>query len=83
MPTSILTKKGQITIPQEIRTHLKLQAGDKIEFTIRPNRTVMMTARNVDIRELAGMLAPAPRHLTIAQMDDAIRSRFRRRFRQP
>jgi antitoxin PrlF len=75
---STLTRNGQVTIPSKIRAYLNLRAGDKIEFLIQPDGNVMMVARNIDIRELAGMLAPAPRRLTIAQMDNAVRRRFRR-----
>ena len=77
MPTS-LTRNGRVTIPSKIRTHLNLRAGDKIEFVVQPNGNVMMVAKNIDIRELAGKLSPASRHLTIAQMDNAVRRRFAR-----
>ena len=74
MPTS-LTRNGRVTIPSKIRAYLNLRAGDKIEFVIQPDGNVMVVAKNIDIRELAGMLGPAPRHLTIAQMDNAVRRR--------
>ena len=32
MPTSTLTSKGQITLPQAVRTALGLEAGDKLDF---------------------------------------------------
>jgi antitoxin PrlF len=76
--TSTLTRKGQTTIPLKVRNHLKLRAGDKIEFVIQRDGKVMVVPKNVDIRELAGMLSPAPRRLTIEQMDEVIRSRFER-----
>jgi antitoxin PrlF len=79
MAISTLTTKGQTTIPLKVRNHLKLRAGDKIEFVIQPDGKVVVVAKNVDIRELKGILSPAPRRLTIEQMDEAIRSRFGRR----
>jgi antitoxin PrlF len=79
MAISTLTRKGQTTIPLKVRNHLKLRAGDKIEFVIQPDGKVVVVAKNVDIRELKGILSPAPRRLTIEQMDEAIRSRFGRR----
>jgi AbrB family looped-hinge helix DNA binding protein len=75
---STLTRNGQVTIPLKIRAHLNLRAGDKVEFVVQPDGNVMIVAKNIDIRELAGMLGPTPRRLTIAQMDNAVRRRFRR-----
>lgn len=34
MSTATLTSKGQTTVPKEIREHLRLHAGDRIEFVI-------------------------------------------------
>ena len=79
MATSTLTRKGQTTIPLKVRNHLKLRAGDKIEFVIQRDGKVVVAPKNVDIRDLAGILGPAPRRLTIEQMDEAVRSRFGRR----
>ena len=79
MSTSTLTRKGQTTIPVKVRNHLKLRPGDKVEFVIERDGKVVLTPKNVDVRQLRGMLGPAPRHLTIEQMDEAIRSRFGRR----
>jgi antitoxin PrlF len=75
MPASILSKKGQTTIPLKIRGHLKLWPGDKIEFVIQRDGTVVLIAKNVDVRELRGMLGPVRRRLTIRQMDAAIKKR--------
>ncbi len=79
MSISTLTRKGQTTIPIKVRNHLKLRAGDKIEFVIERDGKVVVTPKNIDIRQLRGMLGNARRHLTIEQMDEAIRSRFARR----
>jgi antitoxin PrlF len=82
MATSTLTRKGQTTIPAKVRNHLKLRPGDKIEFVIERDGRVVLTPKNIDVRMLRGMLGPARRHLTIEQMDEAIRSRFERRWRR-
>ena len=79
MSISTLTRKGQTTIPIKVRNHLKLQPGDKIEFVIERDGKVVVTPKNIDVRQLRGMLGKARRHLTIEQMDEAIRSRFGRR----
>ena len=79
MSSSTLTKKGQTTIPLQVRNHLKLRPGDKIEFVIQPDGKVVLAPKKIDVRQLRGMLGPAKRHLTIEQMDEGIRRRFARR----
>jgi antitoxin PrlF len=77
MATSTITSKGQTTIPKSIRSHLKLKAGDRLEFAIEPNGRVVLIPATVDVSELKGMLAPAPRRLSLKQIDNAIRKRHR------
>jgi len=79
MAASTLTRKGQTTIPLKVRNHLKLRPGDKIEFVIQRDGTVVLATKNVDVRQLRGILGPVRRRLTIEQMDEGIRSRFARR----
>ena len=45
MPQSTLTSKGQLTVPQEIRTRLGLKEGDRVEFCVEGSLTVMRRAR--------------------------------------
>jgi len=33
MPITTMTSKGEVTIPKEIRDHLELHSGDRLEFT--------------------------------------------------
>jgi len=75
MPTLILSKKGQVTIPRKIRARLNLKPGDKIEFAIQLDGSVQLFAKNRDVRELRGMLGPVRQRLTIRQMDAAIKKR--------
>lgn len=39
--TSVVTSKGQITVPQEIRERLGLRQGDRLEFVTQKNRTLV------------------------------------------
>ena len=75
MPISTVNKKGQTTIPNEIRHHLKLKPGDRLEFFVERDGTVRLVALNVDVASLEGLLAPAPRRASLRQIDRAIRKR--------
>jgi antitoxin PrlF len=79
MAASTVTSKGQTTIPGEIRRHLKLKAGDRVEFVVEASGKVVMVPATVDIAELKGILAPAPRRVTLEDMEAAVRKRAARR----
>lgn len=52
---SILTSKGQVTIPAEVRKHLGIDTNDKIAFVIQPEGTVeVKTPKYPTIASLAG-----------------------------
>ena len=43
--SSTVTSKGQITIPREVRRRLGLNQGDRVEFVIEGERTVIRRER--------------------------------------
>jgi AbrB family looped-hinge helix DNA binding protein len=70
---STVTSKGQITIPKAIRDHLRLQAGHRVEFQVDRRGHVIMRAKNVDIRELKGIIRSTRKTpLSIEEMNEAI-----------
>jgi antitoxin PrlF len=73
MAVSTITSKGQATIPGEIRRHLKLKAGDRLEFLVEPDGRVILVPATVDAAELKGLLAPPPRRVSVEEMDNAVR----------
>lgn len=75
MSISTITSKGQTTIPVEIRRRLKLKAGDRVEFIVEADGRVVLVPATVDVRELKGLLAPAPRRVSLEEMKAAIRKR--------
>ncbi|HUY38719.1 MAG TPA: type II toxin-antitoxin system PrlF family antitoxin [Candidatus Binataceae bacterium] len=79
MTISTITSKGQTTIPGEIRRHLKLKAGDRIQFIVEDDGKVVLVPATIDVSELKGLLAPAPRRVSLEAMDVAIRKRAARR----
>ena len=46
-PSSSISSKGQVTIPQEVRLRLGLQEGDRVEFVLEGERTLIRPARQV------------------------------------
>ena len=56
MPTSTLTSKGQITLPQAVRQALGLETGDKIDF-VEVEGGYKLVALRKDVRGLKGRFA--------------------------
>jgi antitoxin PrlF len=56
MVIATLTSKGQITLPKEVRQHLHLDEGDRLEFVIRRDGTVHVQSVGGSFRELRGMV---------------------------
>jgi antitoxin PrlF len=72
---STITTKGQTTIPGSIRRHLNLKPGDRIEYVVEADGKVVLLPATVDVSALKGLLAPAPRRLSLDEIDAAIRKR--------
>ncbi len=73
MATCIVTSKGQITIPIEVRNNLGIKVGDKLEFN-RDTETGDYTLRRKtgSIMDLFGFLKHDGPPATIEQWDQAI-----------
>jgi len=56
MPSATLTSKGQLTLPKAIRVLLRLGAGDRVDFIVKGDGTVVLRPVTVDGRELKGLL---------------------------
>ncbi len=56
MPTATITSKAQITLPKEIRDHLKLAEGDRVEFIIDASGEVRVRTVSGSVRKLHGLL---------------------------
>ena len=78
MPESTLTSKGQTTIPKEVRDHMKLESGDRIDFIIQKDGSVRIQPATLRADELKGILhRKGMKSLPIESLNDAIRKRFR------
>ncbi len=56
MPTATITTKGQITIPKEVRDRLGLAVGDRLEFVVDEQGTVVLKPARRAARDLYGFL---------------------------
>ena len=79
MPTATVTSKGQVTIPKEIRDRLRVRPGDRVTFRERGDGTIVVEAQTVDLISLVGILKPRRRGVSVEEMNEAVRRRFRRR----
>ncbi|MGH8729939.1 MAG: AbrB/MazE/SpoVT family DNA-binding domain-containing protein [Burkholderiales bacterium] len=57
MSESTLTSKGQTKIPKKIREHLRLKAGDRLDFVIESDGRVTLRPVTIDVTQLKGLLA--------------------------
>lgn len=60
MSQSVITRKGQVTIPKDIRDHLQAREGDKAMFIVSGNDVVLKIVRGT-ILDLKGSVKPVKR----------------------
>jgi AbrB family looped-hinge helix DNA binding protein len=76
VPTSIVTRKGQVTIPAAIRRRLGLKRGRRVAFATEGNRAVLVPLED-DVAASFGVVK-GRKTVSLEKMEAAIRSRFRR-----
>ncbi len=83
MPLSILTSKGQTTIPKKVRDALKLKTGDRLEFIIESEGRVILRPATSDLIALDGLLdrssTPA---VSVEAMDEAVEEAVSQSFHE-
>ncbi len=60
--SSTISIKGQVTVPQEIRDRLGLSPGDRVEFVVEGDRTMIRPSRSEEdpFEKYRGILSPFP-----------------------
>jgi antitoxin PrlF len=60
--SSSISSKGQVTVPQEIRRRLGLVAGDRVDFVVEGDRTLIRPGRidSDPFAKYVGILGPFP-----------------------
>ncbi|PYO57143.1 MAG: AbrB family transcriptional regulator [Candidatus Rokuibacteriota bacterium] len=80
MPSATLTSKGQLTLPKAIRDLLRVGTGDRVDFVVKDDGTVLLRPATVDVRELKGLLhRKGLKPLSVGEMNAIIRRRGGRR----
>jgi antitoxin PrlF len=78
MPAATITSKGQTTIPREIRDHLHLRPGDRVDFIVEADGRVSIEPATMDVGALKGILhRPGMKSLSDAEIKTAVRKRFK------
>jgi AbrB family looped-hinge helix DNA binding protein len=72
MPQSVVTRKGQTTIPKEIRELLKLKANDRLLYLVEDDR-VVLKAIHGDILDLRGSVPSKERPADFEKIREATR----------
>jgi antitoxin PrlF len=81
MSTATLTTKGQVTIPKDVRDRLGIDTGDRLNFIVQEDGTVIVKPITRHVRELAGILRrPEGRTVSIEEMDEGVATRMRTKF---
>lgn len=76
MPRATITSKGQVTVPKEIRDLLRLGTGDRVDFVVSDDGTVVLRPATEHVRELKGFLhRRGIKPLSVQQMNTIIRRR--------
>ncbi len=76
MPSATLTSKGQLTLPKQVRDLLHLGPGDRLDFLIKDDGTVVLRPATLDVRALKGILhRKGMRVVSVEEMNAAIRKR--------
>ena len=74
---AMLTSKGQVTLPKEIRDRLGLETGATLDFQVLPDNTVTVRAVTADARRIRGILvSPHAAALSVEEMDQGLASEF-------
>jgi antitoxin PrlF len=68
MAFATVTRKGQTTIPKDVRAAANLKPGDRIHFTVLEDGTIILRAKNRSVREIS-FKPPGGKRVTIAQMN--------------
>jgi antitoxin PrlF len=74
-----LSSKYQVTIPREVRKHLRIGPGDRFKFFIQPDGAVLILPK-IPTSALKGSVPKLSKPVSIEEMNSAIESGHAERF---
>lgn len=60
MPSAVITRKSQVTIPKTIREQVRLEIGDRVSFVVRDGEIVIKPPPR-NLLDLRGVVEPRNR----------------------
>jgi AbrB family looped-hinge helix DNA binding protein len=75
MPSAVITSKGQITIPKEVREALGVETGDRVEFVESAKGVFEIVVASRDVRELKGLIGRPRKPVSVEDMRKAVARR--------
>jgi AbrB family looped-hinge helix DNA binding protein len=73
MSTAVVTSKGQITIPKQVRDGLGVETGDRVEFVELGRGVYTVVAATRDVRDLKGVIPKPAKPVSVEDMNKAVR----------
>ena len=74
-----MTSRGQVTLPKPIRDKLNLRPGDKIEFMIVEDGSLLVTPCTAPVTRLKGMVPRPETPLSLEDIDKTVAQAVARR----
>ncbi len=79
---TVLTSKGQMTLPSAARARLGLEAGDQLLVTVQDSETIILKRRpSAPVAELRGLLPRPMRALPVEAMDAGVANHLHAKHR--
>ena len=72
MATATITSKGQVTIPLQVRTDMKLSSGDRIDFVRMEDGNYAVVPASGSVKALKGIVPKQDQPVSLQDMQAAI-----------
>lgn len=79
MSTAVITSKGQVTIPLDVRKKLGLDQGDRVDFVDMGNNQYGIMAAVEEVTSLKGLVRKPAAPVSLTAMNNAIAKRGAKR----